>query len=144
TGWQTSAVKDGALQRVRFTGQPVQLPIGWHAHSNGLTLTFSQPLARSAAEDPGSYAVQQWNYRYAAQYGSKDWSVANPQKEGRDSVEVKSTRLLPDGRTVFLEMPGLRPLMQMEIKYNLDTAEGKPMRGSLWLTLNKLDREHHL
>jgi hypothetical protein len=65
----------------------------------------------------------------------------NPQKEGRDPVEVRSARLLPDGRTVFLEMPGLRPVMQMEIKYNLDTAEGKPMRGPLWLTLNKLDRE---
>lgn len=139
TGWQTSAVKDGALHRVRFTGQPVLLPIAWHAHSNGLTVTFSQPLARSAAEDPGSYAVQQWNYRYAAQYGSKDWSVANPKKEGRDSVEVKSARLLADGRTVFLEMPSLSPVMQMEVKYNLDTAEGKPMRGPLWLTLNKLD-----
>jgi hypothetical protein len=139
TGWQTSAVKDGALQRVRFTGKPVYLPITWHAHSNGLTLTFTQPLDRSAAEDPGSYAVHQWNYRYAAQYGSKDWSVENPAKEGRDEVAVKSARLLPDGKTVFLEMPGLRPVMQMEIKYSLNSADSKPMRDQLWLTLNRLD-----
>jgi hypothetical protein len=139
TGWQTSAVKDGCLQRVRFTGQPVPVPISWHAHSNGLTLTFAQPLARAAAEDAGSYALQQWNYRYAKQYGSKDWSVIDPQKEGRDVVEVKAARLLDDGRTVFLELPGLRPVMQMEVKYNLDTVDGKSMRGPLWLTINKLD-----
>ena len=139
TGWQTSAVKDGALHRVRFTGKPVFLPVAWHAHSNGLSLTFAQPLDRATAEDPGSYAVHQWNYRYAAQYGSKDWSVTNPGKEGRDEVAVKSVRLLPDGKTVFLEVPGLRPVMQMEVKYNLSAADGRPHRSQLWLTLNRLD-----
>jgi hypothetical protein len=139
TGWQTSAVKDGALQRVRYTGKPVRLPMAWHAHSNGLTLTFTQPLERSAAEDPGSYAVSQWNYRYAAQYGSKDWSVANPAEEGRDSVTVRSARLLPDGRSVFLETDPLRPVMQMEIQYSLNTTDGVPMKNQLWLTLNSLD-----
>jgi hypothetical protein len=139
TGWQTSALKEGALQRVRFTGKPVYLPIGWRAHSNGLILTFTQPLDRAVAEDPGSYAVHEWNYRYVAQYGSKDWSVANPEKEGRDELAVTSARLLPDGKTVFIEMPGLRPVMQMEIKYNLSAADGKPLRSQLWLTLNRLD-----
>lgn len=139
TGWQTSAVKDGALQRVRFTGKPVRLPVAWHAHSNGITLTFSQPLDRAAAEDAGSYAVRQWNYRYASAYGSKDWSVADPQKEGRDDVVVKSARLSDDGRSVFLETAPLQPVMQMEIKYSLNTADGAAMKNQLWLTLNKLD-----
>ena len=141
TGWQTSAAKDGALQRVRFTGKPVFLPVAWRAHSNGLAFTFSQPLERASAEDAGSFGVSQWNYRYAAQYGSKDWSVANPEKQGRDEVELKSARLLPDGKTVFLELPSLRPVMQMEVKYSLNSAEGKPTRSQLWLTLNKLDAD---
>lgn len=139
TGWQTSAVKDGALQRVRFTGKPVRLPVAWHAHANGLTLTFSQPLDRAAAEDAGSYAIRQWNYRYAKTYGSKDWSVANPQKEGRDDVVVKSAKLSDDGKTIFLETAPLQPVMQMEIKYSLNTVEGAAIKNQLWLTLNKLD-----
>ena len=143
TGWQTSAAKDGALQRVRFTGKPVFLPIAWRAHSNGLAITFSRPLERASAEDAGSFGVTQWNYRYAAQYGSKDWSVANPEKQGRDEVEVKSARLLPDGKTVFLEIPELRLVMQMEVKYSLNSADGKPSRSLLWLTLNKLDAPSH-
>lgn len=139
SGWQTSAAKDGALQRVRFTGKPVRLPIGWHARRDGLSITFSQPLDREAAEDAGSYGVKQWNYRYAARYGSKDWSVADPAKEGRDEVEVKSAKLSKDGKTVFLEIPSLRPVMQMEVKYSLEAADGEPLRGEFWLTLNKLD-----
>lgn len=139
SGWQTSAARDGALQRVRFTSKPVRVPVAWHAHSNGLAITFSQPLDRAAAADPGSYSVKQWNYRYASSYGSKDWSVADPRKEGRDEVEVKSVRLRDDGRTVFLELPGLQPVMQMEVKYSLATADGAPWRGELWLTLNRLD-----
>lgn len=139
TGWQTSAVKDGALQRVRYTGKPVRLPVGWHAHANGITLTFSQPLDRAAAEDAGSYALRQWNYRYASAYGSKDWSVANPQKEGRDDVVVKSAKLSADGKSVFLETDSLQPVMQMEIKYSLNTADGAALKNQLWLTLNKLD-----
>jgi len=138
TGWQTSAVKDGALHRVRFTGKPVYLPVAWHGHSNGLSLTFSQPLARATAEDPGSYALQQWDYRYAGQYGSKDWSVTDPKKEGHDAVEVRSAKLSTDELTVFLEIPGLRPVMQMEVKYNLDAADGTALRGPLWLTLNQM------
>ncbi len=139
TGWQTAAAKDGALQRVRFTDRPVLLPTAWHAHTNGLTVTFAQPLDPSAAQDPGSYAVHQWNYRYSSTYGSKDWSVAHPDLEGRDEVPVLSARLLPDQRTVFLQLPPLAPVMQLELKYSLNTAAGKAFRNQLWLTLNALD-----
>jgi len=139
SGWQTSGVKDGCLQRVRFTNKPVHLPIGWHAHRNGISLSFTDTLDRSTAEDTGSYAAHQWNYRYAAQYGSKDWSVQDSTKEGHDEVAIKSAHLLPDGKTVFLEMPELKPVMQMEIKYSLKTTLAATMKNQLWLTLNKLD-----
>lgn len=139
TGWQTSAVKDGSLQRVRFLNKPIRQPVSWHAHQNGLVLSFALPLERSAAEDPGSYGVKQWNYRYAEAYGSKDWSAADPSKEGRDDVTVKAARLLPDGKSVFLDLGELRPVMQMEVKYSLNSEQGAALRSQLWLTLNQLD-----
>ena len=137
TGWQTSALKDGCLQRVRWTGRTAALPVAWHAHENGLTITFSEPVKRDTAEDPGSYSVKQWNYRYAEAYGSKDWSVTNPQKEGRDAVTVKSAHLQPDGRTVFLELDSVKPVMQMEVKWNLDTVSDRTLRSQMWLTVNQ-------
>ncbi len=137
TGWQTSAARDGCLQRVRHTGAPLRLPVAWQAHSNGLSFTFAQPLDRSTVEDAGSYAVRQWNYRYTGSYGSKDYSVADPAKEGRDEVEVRAAKLLPDGKTIFLETPALRPVMQMEVKYNLRFTGGAAAAGPLYLTINR-------
>lgn len=138
TGWQTSAARDGCLQRVRFTGTDPHLPIACHVHKNGFRLTFTSPLDRSAAEDTGSYAISQWNYRYAAQYGSKDWSVADAKKEGHDTIEIQSARLLPDGRSVFIVVAQLAPVMQYEIKYSLNSAKGKAMKSSLWGTINRV------
>lgn len=138
TGWQTSAARDGSLQRVRQTVADTRAPVSWHAHSNGLKVTFAQPLDRSAAEDPGSYSIHQWNYRYTSDYGSKDYSVLDPKKEGRDEVVVRSARLLPDGKSVFIETAELRPVMQMELKYNLQFTGGANASSPLYLTLNRL------
>ena len=142
TGWQTSAARDGSLQRVRRIAADARTPVAWHAHRNGLTLTFAQPLDRSAAEDVGSYSLRQWNYRYTGAYGSKDYSVSDPNKEGRDEVMVRSARLLPDGKSVFIETAELRPVMQMELKYNLQFIGGASASGPLYLTLNRLDPAH--
>ena len=103
-----------------------------------MKITFAQPLDRSTAEDPGSYALRQWNYRYSATYGSKDYSVANPDKEGRDDVEVRAAKVLPDGKSVFIETAELRPVMQMELRYNVKFGNGSSAAGPLYLTLNKL------
>src|SRR5947207_3081491 len=138
TGWQTSALKDGCLQRVRYTGKPLDVPVAWHAQPNGLTLTFSQPLDKETAEDVGSYGVEEWNYRFAAQYGSKDWSVAHPEREGHDSLDVRSAKLLADGRTIFLELPNLIPVMQLQVQYNLNAKDGASLRGKLYATINRL------
>ena len=137
-GWQTSATQDGCLQRVRYTGRDPLVPIAYHAHRNGLRLTFTAKLDRVTAEDAGSYAMTQWNYRYAAQYGSKDYSVLDPNQEGRDPVEIRSAKLLPDGKTVFLEIPTLGPVMQWDLQYSLDTTDGKALRSRLHGTINKL------
>ena len=137
-GWQTSAARDGCFQRVRCRPEKVQLPVGLTAHTNGLRVTFSQPLERTSAEDVGSFALERWNYLWAAQYGSKDWSLANPQKEGRDPVEVAAAKLSDDGRSVWLQIPDLKPAMQLQLRYNVKTAAGQPVRGEVYHTIHHL------
>jgi len=53
-------------------------------------------------------------------------------------VEVKSAKLQADGRTVFLEMPAIRPVMQMAITYKLKTADGHAAEGEVFNTINTL------
>jgi sugar phosphate isomerase/epimerase len=133
-GWASAAVDDGCLQRVRYTGKPLTLPIDRQTYANGLALTFSQPLDRETAEDPGSYHLEQWNYRYSAGYGSPDLKMSDPAVEGHDEVAVHSATLLANGRTVFLEVPNLRPANQTSIEYSLATAAGQPLRQTLVAT----------
>ena len=137
-GWQTVAPNDGAFQRVRYTGAPTLMPLDLHVHANGIHVTFAEALNREDAEDADNYSVERWNYKYAAQYGSDDWSVESPDKKGRDEMKVKSARLSSDGRTVFLEIADLKPVMQMGIKYKLHSASGEKVRGDIYHTVNAL------
>ncbi len=139
-GWQTSGVRDGCLQRVRYTGKKLALPVALHARAGGLLVEFSEPLDRATAEDVGSYAIERWNYRYAASYGSKDWSVADPAKQAHDEVELKSAKLQPDGRSVFLSIPTIAPVMQMALKFSLNTADGAAFTGDVYHTINVLGK----
>jgi hypothetical protein len=139
-GWQTAAARDGSFQRLRYTGRKLALPVAWQAHVGSLRLEFNEPLDRETAEDPGSYALTAWNYKYAAQYGSKEWSVKHPDREGTDPWEVTSAKLLPDGRTVVLTVPDLGPVMQFALKFNLDTAARAPAAGELYGTIHRLHR----
>ena len=141
-GWQTSAIRDGCLQRVRFTGEQLQQPIRMKIHSNGISLTFGTALDKNIAEKKDSWSAEQWNYKWTAAYGSKDWSVTNPNKQGRDPVSIRSAKLSPDGRTVLLQISKVVPAHSMAIKYNLDTVNGKIFRGTFHLTINQTGPAH--
>ncbi|MBM3822010.1 MAG: hypothetical protein FJ404_03805 [Verrucomicrobia bacterium] len=137
TGWQTSAVKDGNLARVRFTNKAPRLPLQLRAHQDGVWIRFSLPLEKSTAMDQGSYALKRWNYRYTSQYGSKDYQVSLPDQEGREEVAIESAKLSLDGRSVFLKTGPLGPAMQMELKYNLAIETGESVSSPVWFTVNK-------
>jgi hypothetical protein len=139
-GWQTEGVKNGALQRVRYTGHPLRMPTELHVRSDGIEITFSDSLDRTAAEDLQNYRVEQWNYRWTEKYGSDDYSVANPEKKGRDVVNMRAARLSPDARRVLLEIADLQPVMQMKIKFALKSAESAPVEWEIHHTINRVPR----
>jgi len=107
-GWGTYTPHDGCLQRVRYVGGPVQLPVAFAARDNGVLLTFSEKLDASAA-DVKQHFAQCWNYRYSAAYGSPELSLRHPNTPGHDVLEITSAHVLRDGRALFLEIPQLQP-----------------------------------
>jgi glucose/arabinose dehydrogenase len=138
-GWTTSGARDGALHRARYTGKPLRTVLEMKVSKGAIALTFTDPLDPETAGDPDSYAVQQWNYLYSEKYGSPDLSVADPKKKGRDSVDVKSAKLSSDGKTVTLEIPGLRPVMQLGIKMRARAADGGAVALELYATIHKVE-----
>lgn len=114
-GWQTAARRDGCLQRVRYTGAELPFATGHEVYENGVRLRFARKL--DAAAVAKGWAVEQWGYRWSADYGSKRWSVIDPKRQGTDRLEVTAATLEDGGRSVFLTVKGLRPAMQMRIAH---------------------------
>ena len=136
-GWQSYAKEDGCLQRLRLTDKPLVVPRAFEAWGNGVIMRFSGEL------DPASVSAsavfcQQWNYLYSAGYGSPEFSVREPGRQGHDHVPVKSVRLLPDGRSVFLEIPQLHPVMQFHVHTSFRTRDGARVQPDVFATILNL------
>jgi len=133
-GWGTYTPADGCFQRVRFTGGQVQLPIGFHAHENGVALSFSQPLASDLASQAKRHFAQAWNYRYSSNYGSPELSTRHPGQPGHDALAIRSAHVLADGQTLFLEIPDLQPVDQLHLQ--VSPGPGDPV--DLFATIHRL------
>jgi hypothetical protein len=135
-GWQTTAVKPTGLDRVRYTGKPVHTINGLHVTKTGVELCFSQPLDPASANDVQNYSAKRWNYEYAEHYGSPEFSVADPKKQGRDELPIQSAKLAPDGKTVVLQIAGLKPVMQQSISFDIKAQDGTPINQTIQHTIN--------
>jgi hypothetical protein len=140
-GWSSDKTQPGGFYRIRRTDEPWRLPTALAVRDNRLAITFSEPLDEAEATDYFNYNVERWNYRWTANYGSKHYSVENPQRQGQDEVEVLDAALSADGRTVLLELEDLAPVMQMEVSYTLKTADGAPIQQTIWNTINTVDTD---
>lgn len=133
-GWGTYTTDDGCFQRVRYTGEPVQTPVGFHVHQNGVMITFAQALDREAAGDANKQFAQAWNYRYSEGYGSRELSPRHPGLPGHDLLAIRSATVLGDGKSLFLEMPELQPVNQLHLHMRVDSGRAH----DLFATVHKL------
>ncbi len=128
-GWQSNAVKDGAIHRVRHTGKSVTFPTAVSVTDAGITVRFSGALDAATAGDVQNYALEQNNYVWSADYGSPELKVGakdagDKASHGTTAVPIRAARLAPDRRSVFLEVPGLVPVMTSRIKLNVRAEDG--------------------
>ncbi|MCA9112464.1 MAG: hypothetical protein KDA52_21085, partial [Planctomycetaceae bacterium] len=104
--------------------------------STGIRLTFSEPLDRSIATQKERYHIEQWNYLWSGEYGSARYSVKAPKEEGQDEVPIANASVSSDGREVFLTVPNLAPVMQMQIDYRLLDEQGEEVKGVVYNTIH--------
>ena len=133
-GWGTYGSEDGCFQRVRYTGALVQLPVGFRLHRNGVLVRFASPLDARLAGDARRHFAQAWNYRYAAAYGSPEFSPRHPGTPGHDPLAIAAAHPLPDGKSLFLEIPDLQPVSQLYLRLEVDG--GRPQ--DLFATVHRL------
>lgn len=134
-GWGTYTPADGCLQRVRYTGERLQQPIGFHLHDNGVRVDFTEPVDPAVASDPARHFAQAWNYRYGGGYGSDEYSTKHEGIRGHDHLPITAAQVLSGGRSLFLEIPEIQPVDQLHLL--VTTAAG--LEHDLVMTVNRLD-----
>lgn len=137
-GWSSAAEREGCFQRVRYVGGPLLLPTAVHIFEDGIQLAFAEPVDADIANDSARYAVDIWNYRWSQDYGSSDYSVADPTQEGRDALKITSATTSADGRQVFLKVAGLQPVMQLRVQAGLKTTDGADLPVDYYGTIHRL------
>lgn len=134
-GWGTYTPDSGCFQRLRYTGETVQLPTAFHVHENGVSVSFREPIDRETVENASAQFAQCWNYRYSPGYGSKEFSVLRAPMIGHDKLTVASSHVLEDGKTLFLELPDLQRCSQLHLRIQV----GKEDWQELFATVHAMD-----
>jgi hypothetical protein len=130
-GWAGDRSSPGGFWRIRHTGAKVHMPVQYEIARGTITLGFTSPLDEDTAKDAGSYLVEAWNYKWAADYGSPEFKVSDGQR-GRDTWKVESVTVSKDHKTVTLHVPTLTRTMQVRIKYALEAEGGDPVEQDVY------------
>ena len=145
--WQSNGARFGAFHRVRYTGKPVRMPTAIEVQKNYLAVTFTDPLDAVSAGDDQNWAIDQWNYQWTKNYGSKMYSIQDPaqvvgdKKQGEfggDAITIKGISLSNGKKTVIIEVDGLKPVMQSRIRFNIKAADGAVLKQEIFHTINRV------
>ena len=140
--WGDFAVEEGSFNRIRYTEEKCLVPTAWQAYRNGISVTFNTALDPASTE-AGRLFLQQWNYAdYSNIYGSPEFSVRHADQPGHDHVQIISTHLSKDGRSLFIEAPDLLPAMCTQLFGQLRAKDGATLALNLFATLNQLNGNH--
>jgi mono/diheme cytochrome c family protein len=131
-GWGTTATKLAGLGRVRYTGAPLTVPRDAVAMDKGVLLRFDVAVDRAKAENPDNYSLTSWQYKRTFNYGSPQFKADG--SPGIDRLSPSRAYVSKDGRSVFLAVPGMKPVMQMRLGWSLSTAEGMAFQNSVYFT----------
>jgi hypothetical protein len=129
-GWAGDRTQPGGFYRIRATGKPMFVPVGLRARKGGVAITFSGRLDRKSAGDPKHYSARTWSLKRTVDYGS-DHIDEKP-------AQITGAKVSDDGRTVFLEIPGIRPSWCMEITYAIRGEAGEAVEGAIDNTIHQL------
>jgi putative heme-binding domain-containing protein len=128
--WAGNQQQPGGFYRIRRTDRAVHLPVAFHARKGELELGFSSAFDRESATDVENYTVQVWSLRRSSNYGSEHIA--------QRTLKVAGVRIQEDGKTLVLQIPDLAPTMGLAVRWDLKSAEGRPVAGELHGTIHHL------
>jgi putative heme-binding domain-containing protein len=138
SGWQGPRDGlDGCLQRLRFTGDDVQMVESIQVVPGGLELSFSFDVDPRSATAPDAFAAEMWDYLWSQRYGSDQFSVRTPGEPGHDTLAIEAVELL-DARRLRLTMPDLAICDQLWLSIVLRDTTGQLFTDEAHLTIHAI------
>ena len=135
--WGSNSEVVSALSRLRYTGNPSLLPEDFSVRRGGITIRFGVELDDETATNLTNFQVKRWNYQRSEQYGSGHFKPDGT--PGEELLPDFSTHLSDDKKSIFITVPDIREVMQMEVSYDIETADGTAITDDLWFTVNDVE-----
>lgn len=143
TGFQifgTSAKQISGLARVRYTGLPYTLPTEIVPMDKGVLLRFPIALDASKATNYANYSAERWNYQRTANYGSPHFKLDG--SKGQERMAPTSAYISNDGKSVFVGIPDMKPVMQMRFGWAIAGRAGTLLEQNAYFTPYELPAFH--
>ena len=131
-----------AFIRVRYTGEESLMPEKFQVREGGVMIRFATELDEETASDLNNYHIKRWNYLRSPKYGSGHYKPDGT--AGEESLPVLGAYLSDDRRAVFVVVPDMKEVMQMELSYNIRSASGTVMDDALWFTVKNVAKPDFL
>ena len=128
--WAGNRHRDGGFYRIRYTGKPAYQITQLRAMTDGVELSFSDPLDSRSAADPSNYAVRTWDLKRTKNYGSRHYN--------EKTLSVESVQLSVDRKSLFLKMPEIAPTWSMEIEFEVEGENGEAVERTIHNTIHHL------
>jgi len=109
------------------------------ATPSGFHLVFSHPLHDSSKLEASDFFLQQWRYEPSFAYGGPKLDL--------EKLSVDSVKLSEDKRSIFIDVPGLKPerVVYLRLNEGLRSYQAKTLWvNEAWYTLNTIpERENY-
>ncbi len=131
-GWSSTGKEEYGLQRLVWNGKmPFEIK-AIKARDDGFELEFTKPVNKAIAENPESYEMISFNYKYHFNYGSP---IVDQSKGSIENVVVAA-----DGMSVRLTIAGMRLgfIHQVKASKLKSTTGDRLLHDTGYYTLNEV------
>lgn len=123
--WGSLAPRIEGLSRLRVVSPSPHVPVAARVYREGVLIRFPEALDSTTARDPSNYLATAWNYQRSSDYGSGQFRANGT--PGVDLWSIPAALLSADRHAVFLAMPHVSPMMQLEVKLRLPDGGWLPV-----------------
>ena len=123
-------MRTGDLYRIRYTGNPVTVPIKLNAEEDGIQLSFASELDAEKVANPENFEVQTWDIIRSSDYGSERYNTK--------ILNITKVEVSKDKKSVKLVLPDIKPIDVMTIAYKVMDLNGNVFEGKVQNTIHNL------